>query len=134
MTGYELWTSGIGSDRFTNWATTTVPQNIEFLFTQCLVETLFSVFPITIKSSSLLISSPFIWIYLPRYSFAITSFLLLISYCPFDNLSPEYFLILYIVSLYLSSTLCVGRRICIIYNVCPYLLFVSQSFFYIVCR
>ena len=27
MTGFELWTSGIGSDRSTNWATTTAHEN-----------------------------------------------------------------------------------------------------------
>ena len=32
MTGFEPWTSGIGSDRSTNWDTTTAPSHL-FLWT-----------------------------------------------------------------------------------------------------
>ena len=32
MTGFEPWTSGIRSDRSTNWATTTAPQKDSFLY------------------------------------------------------------------------------------------------------
>ena len=30
MTGFEPWTSGIGSDHSTNWATTTPQNNVHF--------------------------------------------------------------------------------------------------------
>ena len=39
MTGFELWTSGIGSNRSTNWATTTAQKNLFSYFK--LEETIF---------------------------------------------------------------------------------------------